>query len=64
MSEVLLGCAGIGATIILGLIAVAIALFFGLRSFSGGIRNELSAIKSKVTEIQQRYNRPHRICGM
>jgi hypothetical protein len=53
MGEVLLGCIGIGATILLGLVGIAIAVFFGLRSFSGGIKDELSTIKTKVIEIQQ-----------
>lgn len=39
--------------IFLGLVAIAVAIFFGLREFGVGIKNELAAIKEKVMIIQE-----------
>ena len=41
-----------GLGLLIGLISIALALFFGLRGVGKGIRNELSAIKETVIVIR------------
>ena len=41
---------------LLGLIGIAIAVFFGLRAFTGNIGNKLEAIREKVNAIEHTAN--------
>lgn len=53
MDSTLIGLMGIGIAIVIGLIGIAIGVFFGLQSFKGDITSELSAIRERITIIQE-----------
>jgi hypothetical protein len=53
MNDTLIGLFSIAATILLGLIGIAIAIYYGLQAFRKEITDDLSGINEKTTVIQE-----------